>query len=82
MKINSIRIIDHSSLEEIGVLSHDNDILEVFKTYGGISFNDIFEFKDSVYVTEEIVMKLVNEGFEIQVLSKFLQLIADVPEKL
>jgi|GEM_PF-4352611 len=78
MNIDSIKIIDHNSLEEIGILKSDNEIVEVFKFHGGISANDIFEFKDSVYVTEEIVIKLVNNEFEIQVHSKFLQLIADV----
>lgn len=82
MKINSIKIFDHTSLEEIGILKDDSEILEVFKTYGGISSDDIFEFKDSVYVTEEVVMKLVNNEFEVHVHSKFLQLVADVQEKL
>jgi hypothetical protein len=33
MKIKSIRIIDHSSLQEIGTLKNDDEILRVFKPY-------------------------------------------------
>ena len=58
MKIKSIRIIDQSSLQEIGTLKNDDEILRVFKPYWGISPNDIFEFKDSVYVSEEISNEL------------------------
>jgi hypothetical protein len=71
-------IFDRSSEQKIGTLKNDDEMLKVFKPYGGISPDDIFEFKDSVYVTEEIVMNLVNNEFEVQVHSKFLQLIADV----
>ncbi|AZB33995.1 hypothetical protein [Chryseobacterium bernardetii] len=78
MKISSIKIFNNTSLEEIVVLKNDNEILEVFKFYGGISSNNIFEFGDSVYVTEEVVMNLVDSEFEVQVHAKFLQLISDV----
>lgn len=80
MKIKSIRIFDRISLQEIGTLENDDEVLKVFKSYGGISPDNIFEFKDSVYVTEEIVMNLVNGEFEVQVHSKFLQLIANIPQ--
>ncbi len=53
MKIKSIIIFDRSSEQEIGTLKNDDEILKVFKPYRGISPDDIFEFKDSVYVTEE-----------------------------
>ncbi|MEC3876691.1 hypothetical protein [Chryseobacterium salviniae] len=80
MNISLIKIIDQNSLEEIGTLRNDDEILKVFKSYGGISPDNIYEFKDSVYVTEEIVMNLVNGEFEVQVHSKFLQLIANIPQ--
>ncbi|WP_336963248.1 hypothetical protein [Chryseobacterium contaminans] len=79
MKIRSISIINnYSSLEEIGTLHSNDEILEVFKLYNGISPDNTFVFKDSVYVTEEIAMNLVNDEFEVQVYVKFLQLVADI----
>ncbi|REC62935.1 hypothetical protein DRF65_08960 [Chryseobacterium pennae] len=79
MKIRSISIINnYSSLDEIATLYTNDEILEVFKLYNGISTDNTFVFKDSIYVTEEIAMNLVNNEFEVQVYVKFLQLVADV----
>lgn len=36
MNINSIRIIEHNSLEEFGLLKRNDEIVEVFKFYGKI----------------------------------------------
>ena len=73
----SIHILEGETLAE---LTNQEEILKIFYHYRLIAPTVIFEFKDSVYITDSVQLNVKDDGsLEAEIFVEFDCLIADVP---
>ncbi|MBP7173645.1 MAG: hypothetical protein KBA33_06190 [Cloacibacterium sp.] len=78
MKINNIKILDHKTCLEIENNNYSEEIMKEFISRNGFNVDDIFDFRDKVYLTKEISLNVENGDCNIIVYAEFVAFQKDI----
>lgn len=78
MKIEKIKILDYKTCLELENDNYADEIMEEFISRNGFNVDDIFDFREKIYVTKEIALRIEDQKCVVLVYAEFLNFKKDL----
>lgn len=78
MKIEKIKVLDYKTCLEFQDDNYADEIMEEFIFRNGFNVDDIFDFRERIYVTKEIALRIEDKKCVVLLYAEFLNLQKDI----